>query len=733
MKRHLSLSTFLSRSSLRRVGASISVLVMVFNIAATHALTTGDFYSINNNTAFFDPTAVACGDSEAAAAGPDQTEAQQVAQTFIIGFDASTPKSVITDLATKYHIGGMYVLGTKDAAGDGFNKAFYKSLSDAAGSPLVTSSDEEGVITRYDYSTSFPSAASMAKQSDANVTAIGKRAGAAMAANGLTTDLAPVLDLRDVGVAGRSFSSDPDVVTDKAGAFADGLEASNINPIFKHFPGFDSTTSGNTDNERVVMSGSIDNTVKPYKALLNKYPDAGLMLSNMYVKKLDANNPSSLSSATVQYVRSNLNFKGMITTDDLSVKSVTDKAGSLANAVAQSLQAGVTMPLFTLSASSTQTAEAGLDKIVAAVQANSAAMSNIKDAKTAIQKFKGVADGTVAKSGTSCCGTSSTVLIGSDPATQVWNYFKGKGLDDNHVAAIMGNLKQESGYNPEIIQGGGTTKDPSNISVGWGIVQWTPGSKVLGIAKKLKITGPIYALATQLDIVWGEMNSTTPAGATGFMAGFKAASSLADATSYFTTNYEAAGIIGPRLTDAQQALKHFGGSGGGVPDASTGAGGAGCAVSPDCASANGTAKILCAAKRYDPVSYQESTIGGHQGAAQWHKSCPVIGPSCYLDCSGLVNLAVYDSFGVDLNENTTGERDHIGKYWKKISFSEVQPGDIAQVNPGHVIIVDHLIGKKIDDFAANNPNVPQPQQVNEQAYYSDGPGVLYLRYIGPGA
>jgi len=728
----------------QRLSAIAGLLILGLNIASGHAMTSGDFHSINQNTPFFDPSAVACGDTEAAAAGDDQTEAQQIAQTFIIGFDASTPKSVISDLATKYHIGGLYVIGTKNAAAAGFNKAFYDSLDQAAGQPLVDASDEEGAITRYSYpSGSFPSAASMAKLSDGSVTDIGKKAGAVMASNGLSADLAPVLDLRDVGVNGRSFSSSPSVVTDKAGAFAAGLEASNITPIFKHFPGFDSSTTGNTDNERVVMSGSIDNTVKPYKSLLSKYPNAGLMLSNMYVKKLDANNPSSLSSATVQYVRSSLSFKGMITTDDLSVKSVTDKAGSLPKAVAQALQAGVTMPLFTLGASSTQTAEANLDKIIAAVQGNSSAMSNLKDAQNAILKFKGLPTGTVAKSGANCCGTSSTVLIGSDPATQVWNYFKGKGLDDNHVAAIMGNLKQEASYNPELIQSppGGTTKDPSTVSVGWGIAQWTPGSKITGIYNHLhdtglvKVSGPIYALSTQLDIVWDEMNGTTPTGATHFMDGFKSASSLADATSYFTTKFEAAGVVGPRLTDAQDALKHFSGTGGGVPDASTGAGGAGCAVSPDCGSANGTAKILCAAKRYDSVSYQESVIGGHQGAANWHKSCPTVGPSCYLDCSGLVNLAVYDSFGVDMNTNTDGERADIGKFWKKVSFSDLQPGDIVQPGQyagGHVEIIDHVSGHTMYTFGAHTSKYPQPKQVGPSSY-SENSGDLYLHYIGPGA
>jgi len=696
-----------------------------------------DCQSLVDNWVNWVPDMGSCsaGTDSGTTAGSDQSQAQQIAQTFIIGFDASTPKAAITDLATKYHIGGMYVLGTKNAAAAGFDKAFYNSLDQAAGSPLIESSDEEGIITRYSYpSGSFPSAAAMAKQSNDAVAGIGKKAGAVMTSNGLSADLAPVLDLRDVGIGGRSFSSDPDVVAQKAGAFTDGLTASGIAPIFKHFPGFDSTTSGNTDLEKVEMKGSIDKTVAPYKTLLKKYPDAGVMLSNMYVDKFDANNPASLSAAAVSYLRQDMNFKGMITTDDLSVSSVTNKAGSLADAVAQALQAGVTMPLFTLKASSTQVAETNLDKIIAAVQSNSAAMSKLPSGKGAIESFKGLSgasNGSANGSVANCCGSSTTVLAGGDNETKAWNYFKGQGLDDSHVAAIMGNIQQESSFNPEIIQNGGTTKDPSTVtSGGWGIVQWTPGKKVLGIAQKLGIKTPIYDLATQLNIVWGEMNGTTPAGDSSFMSGFKAAKTLADQTSYFTVHYEAAGIVGPRLKNAQDALSHFAGTGGGSSSASSG----GCISSVDCSSATGVGKILCAAKNYNSVSYQESTIGGHQGAANWHKSCPTIGPSCYLDCSGLVNIAVYDVFHVDINENTDSERADEGKYWKVISFKDLQPGDLIQpgeYNGGHVEIVDHLVGNKIYTFGAHSSHLPQPQQVGPSAYANTS-GNLYLHYMGPG-
>jgi beta-N-acetylhexosaminidase len=696
-------------------------------------------------------------------ASSNQSETQQIAQTFIIGFDASTPKSVITQIASTYHIGGMYVLGTKDAAADGFTKSFYDSLDRAAGTPLIDSSDEEGIIQRYTYpSGSFPSAASMANQSDSAVTAIGKSAGAVMSKNGLSADLAPVLDLRDVGIGGRSFSSNPNVVADKAGAFTAGLEASNITPIFKHFPGFDSTTSGNTDIEKVEMKGSIDQTVAPYKTLLAKYPDAGVMLSNMYVDKFDANNPASLSSGAVKYLRSTLNFKGMITTDDLSVSSVTNKAGSLANAVAQSLQAGVTMPLFTLKASSNSAANSAMDKIIAAVQGNTAAMAAVKSAQPIIDSFKGGTQpddtATTASStgGASCCAASATTLSGGDHPTQTWNYFKGKGLDDNHVAAIMGNFQQESGFNPEIVEGNANhpelpheSKDPVGLPVvggwpggqtrqpGYGLAQWTPSKKIAGLFTQNKISSPLYDMAGQLDLIWAEMNGTSPTGATNFMSGFKSKTSLADATQYFVANFEGPLTPGPRLQYAQQALQKYGGKGGGQGGSSgqltAGSTSSSCAISPDCVSANGVAKILCAAKRYDPVSYQESSIGGHQGAVQWHKDCPTVGPSCYLDCSGLVNIAVYDVTGVDLNEVTSTEvTDTVN--WKKVSFSQLQPGDLIQpgeYNGGHVEIVDHVVGNTVFTFGAHTSKVAQPKQVGPSSY-TTVPGDVYLHYTGKG-
>ena len=170
-----------------------------------------------------------------------------------------------------------------------------------------------------------------------------------------------------------------------------------------------------------------------------------------------------------------------------------------------------------------------------------------------------------------------TDLTGSDHVEQALNYFISKGLSRIAASAVVGNLYEESaGVNPTIIQNppGGTTTDPSWIRgptyqlVGWGIAQWTPGAKVLDIAKSLNITTPISDLATQLNIVWAEMTGTSPTNAHNMAIGLEAKTDLADAVEYFRANFEGGDPSPARLSSAQQVMEKYANSSS-VPSSST--------------------------------------------------------------------------------------------------------------------------------------------------------------------
>lgn len=63
-------------------------------------------------------------------------------------------------------------------------------------------------------------------------------------------------------------------------------------------------------------------------------------------------------------------------------------------------------------------------------------------------------------------------------ATNINNYFKKRGWSPTARMALLGNMEKESTMNPGLIEvGGGTTSD----GPGRGLVQWTPGTKLLSV------------------------------------------------------------------------------------------------------------------------------------------------------------------------------------------------------------------------------------------------------------
>ena len=84
----------------------------------------------------------------------------------------------------------------------------------------------------------------------------------------------------------------------------------------------------------------------------------------------------------------------------------------------------------------------------------------------------------------------------------VWRALRASGFDSAHAAAAMGNMKDESGFDPQIIQGGGHSTRPADAGGGgYGLVQWTPGRKLsdyIGSATPT-VQNEVTALKAQLD------------------------------------------------------------------------------------------------------------------------------------------------------------------------------------------------------------------------------------------
>ena len=172
-----------------------------------------------------------------------------------------------------------------------------------------------------------------------------------------------------------------------------------------------------------------------------------------------------------------------------------------------------------------------------------------------IQAMTGLIAGTVngSSSAVDSNGCACTVLSGNDNAEKVWNYFIGKGLPDFQVAAIMGNLQAESGFNPRRVQNTSTPSGDSDIvptdgKTGYGIAQWTSAGRQQGLIDFAQKQGKSPSdLGLQLDYVWYELNGPMQS----VFNDFKQTTDIAGANNIFGHRYEGYG------TDTEQLRLNF--------------------------------------------------------------------------------------------------------------------------------------------------------------------------------
>jgi len=85
-------------------------------------------------------------------------------------------------------------------------------------------------------------------------------------------------------------------------------------------------------------------------------------------------------------------------------------------------------------------------------------------------------------------------------------YFQDRGIKDrNALATIMGNIRQESTFIPNICEGGSRTSW-SNCGRGYGLIQWTSADRYYGLGDfAKKFGGSPSALPTQLRYLTTEV------------------------------------------------------------------------------------------------------------------------------------------------------------------------------------------------------------------------------------
>ena len=202
--------------------------------------------------------------------------------------------------------------------------------------PMFLGIDEEGgIVSRVADSglaENVGSAADIAASGDAQAARdAGSAIGGYLSKYGFNVDFAPVADVIEEGnafIGERSFGSDTAQTASMAAAFTEGIQGSGVSACMKHFPGIGDTTEDMHDG-KVSSQKTIENFTEKDFPVYQAGIAAGvdfIMVSHLSVPGVTGDDtPCSLSEKMItEILRGQLGYQGIVITDAMDMKAVTD-------------------------------------------------------------------------------------------------------------------------------------------------------------------------------------------------------------------------------------------------------------------------------------------------------------------------------------------------------------------------------------------------------------------------
>ncbi len=259
---------------------------------------------------------------------------EKVGQLFMVSVSSSSQQKEtdrIKQLIKEYFIGGVVF----SKGGPNRQAKLTNQFQEQTAIPLLVGMDAEwGLGMRLDSTQVFPwNMALGAIQNDTLIEQTGRQIAKHCKRLGVHVNFAPVVDINtnpnNPIIGNRSFGEEKENVARKASAFMKGMHNEGIIGSAKHFPGH-----GDTDSDSHLTLPTIDFDAKridsiemyPYKKLISEGLSS-VMVAHLNVPALEPRSdyPSSVSENIVSKIlRDSLQFKGLVFTDALNMKGVSD-------------------------------------------------------------------------------------------------------------------------------------------------------------------------------------------------------------------------------------------------------------------------------------------------------------------------------------------------------------------------------------------------------------------------
>lgn len=354
----------------------------------------------------------------------NMTTRQKVAQMIMPALrtwgsgDDAVPTTTLSDeqkaVLMKYSFGGVIIFG-QNIEEAGQTTQLISSMQEAnamggAVSSLLVSIDQEGgYITRLSTGTSMPGNMAIAATNDPdNAYLAGDVIGSELSVQGINVDFAPVMDVNNnpsnpiIGV--RSFSDNPEIVSQYGARFIDGLHNNHVMAALKHFPGH-----GDTDTDSHTGLPLIEKTYDQLKKLeLIPFTQVAssadfVMTAHIQYPNIETGTYTSISTGEEVYLpatlsktiltdilRKDIGFEGVIVTDAMEMDAIASHFDPM-DAARLAINAGANMLLIPVDISSPDDInelDDYINGIVAGIDSGLISMDCVNDSVYRILKAK---------------------------------------------------------------------------------------------------------------------------------------------------------------------------------------------------------------------------------------------------------------------------------------------------------------------------------------------------------
>ena len=320
----------------------------------------------------------------------DMTLEEKVGQLMMVGFTGTEPSQPLKQLLQERHVGGV-ILFFRNIRDGAHVSELTSQLQSLARRPLLISADQEGgsVLRVRQGASLLPSAMGLGRLGYEAVQEAATIAGDEMRAMGINLNLAPVLDINspeNPGIGIRSYGESAEHVARMAEAYVKGIQGAGTLACVKHFPGKGAARlDAHLDLPKIDRSAE-ELRAKEYKPFVAAFAAgaAAAMTSHCVYPQLDKL-PATLSSRILTgLLRDEMDFQGILITDDMEMGAIAKYHEGAAAAVA-AFAAGADQLLICHDHALQRSSQ---DAIVAALKSGQIPMSRLEKSLARIRAAK---------------------------------------------------------------------------------------------------------------------------------------------------------------------------------------------------------------------------------------------------------------------------------------------------------------------------------------------------------